>query len=156
MKFKQIILALLLGYSSAASAFTLYDCNSIDDSAQVLTVKNIQGRAPTDSVFVTVDQIDQDKENPTLIFMAPKGVETNGVVTVNSFAGHDSKLKIIAESKPKFNLADQTLPGLNGKYCGRGPCPAPPKSPSLPHQQETITVAVLVHNGTTNVFQCND
>lgn len=168
MKLKIAILTALMSYSSISSAFTFYDCKSVDKEVnQTLTVYQTATRVPSEDVTVKVTSLNS-KQQQQYYVMQPGLTKSNGTITVNSFSNlwGDVELSIITNNP--FLAPVQVLGGGGGDYydfpdyghCpehSRAPCTLPElPAPSKPDVKKITTIAVLVSNGLTTTYQCND
>ena len=169
-----------MSYGSAASAFTLYSCKSINAgpnklNLEVAEIVSKNPRAPSFGYKVTISKDTAAGVNTISSYnMLPHLTETNGQITVNSFSSTGAELKVITDNP----FLVQVQGGGGGDYyelpfppktkCpehSRAPCdldlgkiPSFPALPIKPGPKKITTVAVLVDNtkNTTITFQCND
>ncbi len=165
MKLKLLLLTALTCLGSTASAFTLHNCKSIDTNLnQTLKVSEIFSRNPNKNGQFSVMLLEGDTLS-TKFIMKPEGIKTSGSITVNSFTAADSQaeLKIITKNPNlvPFGGGGGSLDYPLDKFCGRAPClPGGGSRHPVKFPDEVIlkitTIAVLVNDGLTTTYQCND
>ena len=147
-----------------------YDCKSVDKVInQTLSVYQTLTRAPSEDVTVKVSNESSKGPVNSYFKMSPQETKTNGTITVNSFSSifGGEELSIITNNP--FLAPVQVLGGGGGddyydfpvkNNCpehSRAPCPLPELPiPNKPDVKKITTIAVLVSNGLTTTYQCND
>ena len=156
MKLKLTLLAAILSYGSLSSAFTLYNCDSLDKELnQTLIVSETTSRAPSEDITLSVSKNTDD--GPDVIVyekIYPQGTKTKDTVTTNIFSGHNINLDIVTKTSYIFGAAVEYDADSLWPNCTRVSCDL--NQGSINDKLKITTHAVLTINGLATTYLCND